>query len=386
MSVLMNHPAIPQDGYDSAIVHYTNLKNKMLDQFAERSKNNLKKNGLIENINNNIEEELFKETSSTQDAWNESYQMLNRIEDVVGDMIVTGKTNGVQHLINTLKSEINKNNQDIKSQQKKIKKSLRDNQDNIFKELKIKKTFFKNLINSVQGVDTIDIERQLSSYFVRYLYARLEQEDITGSKFYNTLVLAGFYKESIEYELLHKKLNNVFNIIHAGPKDSEMDILITSLNNVDKIFNENEQLNKELSALPSNIDILDLKNNLFKQIDWYGEQVKSWSLGSGDALHIGNRADLYNKYLNEGGNPMSSLQGAIFLSHFQNILRALGPANVLFSSNKSRQWMCDFIQNFRKQRYTLAFERKNNNEALNSSIVLERFLTDKQNIRQRYLA
>jgi hypothetical protein len=80
----------------------------------------------------------------------------------------------------------------------------------------------------------------------------------------------------------------------------------------------------------------------------------------------------------------SSLNSARFLARFKNILLALGPANVLFSSNGYRQWMCDFIHDFRQKGYLLAFARKNNSSSLTKEVVLERYFTNKGNIRKRF--
>jgi hypothetical protein len=66
-------------------------------------------------------------------------------------------------------------------------------------------------------------------------------------------------------------------------------------------------LNETISALQEPPGVQDLMASLIEQIEIFGEQVKSKSLGASDQFEIGNRATLYSQFLSEGGNQYSSL-------------------------------------------------------------------------------
>jgi hypothetical protein len=48
--------------------------------------------------------------------------------------------------------------------------------------------------------------------------------------------LGGFYKEAAEYEILERKFRKMMNVFHAGSKNTELDIIITTLDNMEAAF------------------------------------------------------------------------------------------------------------------------------------------------------
>jgi hypothetical protein len=60
--------------------------------------------------------------------------------------------------------------------------------------------------------------------------------------------LSGFYKEATEYEVLSKHFGKALNTYHAGSKNTELDIIITSLNNLEKALGGNTEITKLISV------------------------------------------------------------------------------------------------------------------------------------------
>ncbi len=388
---LLNAP-IDTSGYDQAMMHYRNLKNKMLDQITNSAKAKLQA-GEYQKFINDVDSLILQNASGWGEGYQSAQQTLSAIEAAVADLIASGSTAGVQQILESIHKQVYDKKNKIKNAQQTFKQKLNLNKDLIFAELGIDNKFIENMIG-VQGRsgDMSDIIAQASSYFIRYLYSQLfnEKSFAEGSRFKYAMSLGGYYKELHEYEALEKVLNNFLNIYHTGGtkvsgRDTEMDIFISAISNLEMGLNQNVEITQMISSLQEPPGIEDILASLSQQIDSFGEQVKSKSLGKSDTFEIGNRADLYSAFLSEGGNEYSSLQALHFLARFKNILLSLGVSNVLFSSNNKRQWMVDFIEDFRRQAYLLSFVRSTNKDKLTSKVGLEQLYTSSRNsIRSRF--
>lgn len=388
---LLNTP-IDTSGYDQAMTHYRNLKDKMLDQITNSAKAKLQA-GEYQKFINDVDSLILQNASGWGEGYQSAQQTLSSIEAAVANLIASGSTAGAQQVLESIHKQVYDKKNKIKNAQQTFKQKLNLNKDLIFAELGIDNKFIENMIG-VQGRsgDISDIIAQASSYFIRYLYSQLfnEKSFAEGSRFKYAMSLGGYYKELHEYEALEKVLNNFLNIYHTGGtkvggRDTEMDIFISTLNNLETGLNQNVEVTQMISSLQEPPGIEDILTSLSQQIDSFGEQVKSKSLGKSDTFEIGNRADLYSTFLSEGGNEYSSLQALHFLARFKNILLSLGVSNVLFSSNNKRQWMVDFIEDFRRQAYLLSFVRPTNKDKLTSKVGLEQLYTSSRNaIRSRF--
>jgi hypothetical protein len=98
--------------------------------------------------------------------------------------------------------------------------------------------------------------------------------------------LAGFYKEAAEYKVLSEHLTKSLNVYHAGSKNTELDIIITSLDSIEAALTGNTSISTDITVG----NYKDISDALIKQIEWFGEQVKSWGLKSKmNSYHIGSR-------------------------------------------------------------------------------------------------
>ena len=383
---------IDYSGYIAAIAHYNDLKNKMIEQFKKRAL----ASGVAEqylHLENIFENEILQNTSSFGEGFKQASETLARLENAIIKIIEDGDTDQVYNLLNEIRSKIAEKEEKLKNSQQTLKLALNKNQSEIFAALGLDRNFIINMLStSGTSGDINDLANQASSYFIRALYTRLfNDKSILSSNFKYLMSMGGYYKELHEYEVLEKVLSSYLTVVHGGGikvggKDTELDIFITNLDKIEAL-NRNATITQEIMALPQDkIDVEQLRQSLLKEIDWFGEQVKSRSLGKSDVFEIGNRAGLYGNFRSEGFNPGSSLQAIHFLAKFQNILLALGQSNVLFSSNNKRQWMNDFIADFRRQNYMLTFMRKTNKGPLTQTVGLEQLYTQKNAIKRRFLS
>lgn len=390
---LLNKP-VDTSGYDIAIKHYRTLKDKMINQITERAKLELAQDGYASFVDN-IENLILQNASGWDDSYEAAQSTLNKVENAVAAIIESGSTEQVKELLGQIRKEIFDKEAKLKDAQQTFKLKLNANKNEIFNRIGIDNQFIENMLG-VQGTsgDTSDIVNQASSYFIRYLYANLfdEKSFAEGSRFKYAMSLGGYYKELHEYEALEKVLSGFLNVHHAGGikidgRDTEMDIFISTLDDLENGLTQSVSLTQTISALQEPPGAEDLMKSLAEQINHFGEQVKSKSLGKSEQFEIGNRAALYRAFLSEGNSEYSSLQALHFLARYKNILLSLGAQNVLFSSNKKRQWMADFIEDFRRQSYLLAFMRSTNKSALTTKVGLEQIYTSSRNsIRSRFLS
>lgn len=390
---LLNKP-INTSGYDLAMQHYRSLKDKMLDQITQSAKVQMTQQGYNAFIDN-VENLILQNASDWGEGYKAADTTLNKIENAVAEIIESGQVTEVKTLLEEIRKEIDEKESELKDAQQTFKSKLNANKNAIFTKLSIDNKFIERMLDLTNtSGDTSDIVAQASSYFIRYLYANLfdEKSFAERSRFKYAMSLGGYYKELHEYEALEKILNNFISVHHAGGtkikgKDTEMDIVITTLQDLKTGLTQSVTLNETISALQEPPGAQDLMANLIEQIETFGEQVKSKRLGASDQFEIGNRATLYSQFLSEGGNQYSSLQALHFLARYKNIILSLGAQNVLFSSNGKRQWMVDFIEDFRRQAYLLAFMRDNNKSPLSEKVGLEQLYTKSRSaIKSRFMS
>lgn len=125
----------------------------------------------------------------------------------------------------------------------------------------------------------------------------------------------------------------------------------------------------------------EVESKLLLQIKFYGEQVKSFTMRSSNMVTTARKIEGHRITSNEAlknellassevtEGYVTLKQNLSFLASYQNILEVFGPATVLFSSGSGRQWMSDFIQDFRNRGYYLMFKYSNKG-AISSTVEL----------------
>ena len=385
---------ISTEGYQNAIEHYNNLKDKMINSFYDR----VESSGIANEYNNltqKIENEIAKNASSFSKSYQEAQETLDVVRKVADAILENKETrNSVESVLKEIQEKTKSKEGEVKNIQQYLKIQLNNNREKVFQALKKDSSIIKYMLKtSNSNADINALSAQASSYFIRYLYKQLfNDKNILMSNYKYLLSMGGFYKEIAEYEALEKMIGSYSNIIHSGDikvggKDSPVDILISQLDNAEKVLNADYQITKTISSLDNKkINIQQLKDQLLKDIEWFGVQVKSSSLGKSDIFKIGSREQLYSQFIQEGGNKFSTLESAHFLAQFKNILLSLGQSNVLFSANNKRYWMSDFISDFRKQNYLFTFFRSNDKSELSKTVSLEQLYTKNKNkIKSRNL-
>lgn len=379
MSNLLNSLS---SGYEQAQEYYARLKDKMLDEMVLKMKMDPLLQAAPNQLRDRVEAEIQSYATNWDDNRSKALRSLEKVEVAVAKIIEKQDMSGLTNLMQQLQKEAEANSNDQKTYIRQLKDSLKKHQSYIIQQVLTDHQFFNNIIATTTA-DTTDIQNQLSSYFVRYLYTQLMQSQEISGRIQYELSLGGFYKEAAEYEILERKFRKMMNVFHAGSKNTELDIIITTLDNMEAAFQGNESVTKIISMG----DFNDLGQDLIQQITWYGEQVKSWSLNANTNIHsIGNRQALFQAYLDERNvtQDYDTVASALFLGRFKNILLALGPTNVLFSSGGQRQWMSDFIADMRAKSFVLVFGRPNDKSPLTAKVNIERVMTLKGNIRNRF--
>ena len=326
--------------------------------------------------------------------WQKSFELgknsLQQIEEMA-EKAIEQDDGAIKQIIADIDKQAQEKTQAVDKQQALLKKQLNREKYALINASKLDRTFFENMFRTnVPMADVSDLTNHGIAYFNRLVYSKLTNniDTLAPTFFPRALTLGGFYQEAFEYEGLKKLLSSYSNIkiYHAGSKNIEMDVLISSLDNIDAILNKNIEITKVIELSD---DQLDVEKELLSKINWFGEQVKGWSLNSGALTYnIGYRQFLFNAFLgaNGEGAEYNSIAAANFLAKFKNILLSLGPSNVLFAAGSQRLWMSDFIAQFRQKNYLLTFERPNDHGAMTAHVVLDQYLTAKGNLRKRYLA
>lgn len=388
---------INDKGYSDAIRYYSLLKERMIKQIIENTKQSAEIKNFAHKLNQDLSRDLFNKINSKEK--NESgekkrVEELMKYVDGLVEQTLVGSPANVQDKLKTIVTDI---------QEKKVRKNTKDlnrlylnriksQQKNILNSVNIKSFLPPEMAKFSKGATT-DITNQVSSYFTRALVKRLWNEqifnglDIHRESYINSL--SGFYKEDADYNLYLKffeKVGSKLKVYHTGGEtvsinsgkkvQTELDILVTKINNLQEALQRNETFKERLLTL-SNEDIADIQKHLLNQINWFGTQTKSWSLDTGfKSYGIGQRSALYSDFTLESGvarnngKPVSQLQSIQYLARVRNIMLALGPANAIFSTGEGRMWTADFISKFRELNYYLAFNK--HSDKLTSYVILKR--------------
>ena len=240
-------------------------------------------------------------------------------------------------------------------------------------------------INSTANMSSVTLSELVKSAntFFTISYTNALQE-ITTQILYGPIASTrqGYIREQMEYNALRKKtINTPVKVTHGGSvkvagKETVFDNILSFIEFSDDLFSGQIQEMK-------NIDVSgDINSFIIPQFQFFGEQVKSFNLradSSKSSMHrITGSAELRDKLLSQVANKnyITLKQNLSFMAQANNIIQALGPATILYSTSAGRQWTDSFIKEFHEEQgYYLGFEYADktvakSNIAITENIVL----------------
>lgn len=222
-------------------------------------------------------------------------------------------------------------------------------------------------INTTPGMNSITLSELVHSanqMFRISLIAHLRSPHMTKYALRGLVAVTrqGYIREQMELNGLKKAFKNTpVKATHGGAK--KVDGKETVFDNILSFIDFSEDLFTQQVQGTAIVNLQQgLEAALLPQISYYGEQIKSFNLRTSRTSqihHITNNKSLYNQLLSQTTKRYIGLKENLsFLAQANNILTTFGPATVLFSSGAGRQWMDDFIEDFRKRDYYLGFTYK----------------------------
>ena len=217
-------------------------------------------------------------------------------------------------------------------------------------------------------------------FFKIYLDKRLQGEGKTQIWGIPAATLGGFLREEMEAEALSKIFKHIpaIKIKSAGAisvkgKETHLDNIISILDYIPEAFNKQITVTRDAWSLN--------KNEVLKNIQYYGEQVKSFQLNTrsntGQILgkRISDNETLLKNYQSESqtkGAAITIYSNIKFLHRLRNAITALGPETLIFATGSQRQFTDDFIRAFRAKNYYLMFGYNKNSYRITKTIVIDR--------------
>lgn len=350
---------IPNTGYKSAQEYYGALKEQFISQlnsFTVREGHQTIKSWskeITSNFSNGIELQ-GKNLGKT------SFQILNDIFQKFSTASL------IQKLHQDAIGQIEKKEQNFASldkqkqyeQVQQIMSSFSAEQNDM-----IQKTLVA-AINSTPGMSSITLSELVNSanqLFRISLIAHLRSPNIQQYALTGLIAATrqGYIREQIELNALKKAFKNTPVRVTPGGakrvqgKETLFDNILSFIDFNDNLFNQQVQGTAKITMEE------DLQKVLLPKIQYYGEQIKSFNLRTSRASqvhHIANNKSLLNQLMSQSGKRYIGLKENLsFLAQVNNIITTFGPATVLFSSGAGRQWMDEFIEEFRQKDYYLGF-------------------------------
>lgn len=366
-------------GYSRAQNHYNALKKKMIQSIKNNEQMQLARSKAIKSFNEDIEKTIIQDMDTNDRMTEKAEVLLKELETSV-----TKWLDDNQNISAELQSLLKKIQDSGRNNDKRIKKSaderlldrIKKHQKEILALMPLDAVIQDISLPQENGADISDITNQIASYYTRLIYTSvMSNSDLNIHRQNYVQSLKGYYTEISEYEVLSKYFEGLINTFHSGSKkvnnvDTELDLVFSELNDLEDIMSKNVSIIARIEGLTSKDQFRALEE-IQNSINWFGEQSKSWQLKTNKwSYSIGHRKNLLSSFLTEpNASKYGSLQGIAFLARQKNILLSLGATNVLINTGGKRQWMDQFIKDFREANYLLAFSGGGKNP-LSSHIVL----------------
>lgn len=355
-------------GYTSAQQHYAKLK----EQFFKQLEINTLSQGKNELLNFKQQLENKLANAHLQDDLDNNKgagQIVNKVfNDLIkhletDDDIQAWKQEAIKEL-ETARYKTNKLSEDAK---KKLNQKLRGLIDENLSS-KLQTLLLQSLRKNTSG-SSADAKNRYSAvlqsantFLLTYLKASFSEANTYKMYGWPMKTLAGYINEDLAYRGLKKIFQETnMNITPGGTrkgpdsKSIEMDNIISSVKGL-------SGLNKQLTITTNTDKFLENYDSNLSQIKYFGEQVKSFSLGNIKTTNrerIANRVELRNAYKNniENKNLLRSVEyNREYMSLYKNILTTFRPDTLFFTGKDQKMFMSDFISKFRKQGFLLQLE------------------------------
>lgn len=354
-------------GYAQAQRWYETLKTNFFNQIYENLSMNSQQ--MYEDILNNASRAL---SNTNPDETSLSKQARLELEKIMSNFIkeLMDTNTNVATAINQAQASLKSNQQRAAEEQIKLINQLKNI---IIKEIGSMENLKTILEKSLESRGTNIQERysalltQTSSLLTRALVEKL---GLLNNLYIKTVrILAGFVAEDLECTALEELINksDVQNIVKVKPGGTITSSkgTQTHMDNILSIVEfEKDKFTVQIDQT-ANLDIAlggQGEKELQKQIQYFGEQVKTFSLskkpttGSLAGARISEQSDMYKEYsAHVDGNVYQLYENIRFVGRYHNILRAFGADTLLFANADGRYFINDFIKEFKAKDYYLLF-------------------------------
>lgn len=360
---------IPENGYKSAITYYRKLKEKFLNElssdFKAQSAREIEKSlKIITNVSNAQWEGEGGKT--TANILNLMFQRFAENQDI-------------QKAANSVIAEIQQQNSQVDLQIREQRHAIIQQINSQFLTERGIQGLIKQVIGDVVKSKDIgaskgtlqEIVNRGNTLFRVVLSAKMQGLNEYVLKGWPMRTMQGFLRESGEFNALNKVFKGTsMKVTPGGSKKVSMNIggknrkVETVFDNILSTLEFSEEaFNKEVRGTSvEGLNLSQMLSSVMPKIHYFGEQVKSFNLQSKASVGLDHRIasneNLRLKLMSsvKNKNYVTATTALKFMAKTENIVSVFGPATVLFSSGAGRQWMFDFIKDFRKMNYYLQFQ------------------------------
>lgn len=359
--------------YPQAQKWYKQLREKFSTELAEQVA--LESGNQSTKTIEELEQALVTEVGTTKNP-------KEKLQTIMTQFIKELDNNGlnVAEAANTIRQDLNKSGEKIENQERVIREQLLDKIIGQFKESgKLEQMLLVSIgKTTAPGASSDEIGERYEALLqnTTNLLRRIIVQTINENSYsyYTTLLtLAGYVYEDMEYQALTDIFGNITQNVQVKPggalkvkgKQTHADNLITL---VDPFV---EDLKKGFTRQTEVIRKNPLKmtaakqKELLNQINYFGEQVKTFSLQDGYkrtgniyGLRISEQTDMFNEFMsasNDSSYIYNTANNIKFVGRYRNILRSFGADTLLFATKDGRYFMDDFIMEMRRNNYYMMF-------------------------------
>lgn len=376
--------------YPQAQKWYKQLREKFSTELAEQVE--LESGSQSKKTIEELEQALVTEARPTKSP-------KEKLQTIMTQFVKELDNNGlnVAEAANTIRQDLNKSGEKIENQERVIREQLLNKIIDQFKEsgqleqmllISIGKTTAPGASSDEIG-ERYEVLLQNTINLLRRVIVQTINEN--SYSYYTTLLtLAGYVYEDMEYQALTDIFSNITQNIQVKPggalkvkgKQTHADNLITL---VDPFV---EDLKKGFTRQTEVIRKNPLKmtaakqKELLNQINYFGEQVKTFSLQGGYkrtgniyGLRISEQTDMFNEFMsssNDSSYIYHTANNIKFVGRYRNILRSFGTDTLLFATKDGRYFMDDFIMEMRRNNYYMMFGLDTKTKQPTKTVVIDK--------------
>ena len=380
---------VPQ-GYSQAQKWYKQLREKFATALAEQVENESGKSS--EQTIEELEKALVASVGPKKDP-------KAKLQSIMTQFVKELNSNGldVSGAAASIKSDLAKSGEKIENEERVIREQLLNNIIGQFKDSGQLEQMLTTAIgkSTALGASSDEIgERyeallQNTTNLLRRIIVQTINED--SYSYYTTiLTLAGYVYEDMEYQALTDIFSDITQHVQVRPggalkvkgRETHADNIISLVDpfveDLKKGFTRQTEV---IQRNPLKYDKVKQKE-LLKQIDYFGEQVKTFSLQGGYkrtgniyGLRISEQSEMFEEFKatsNDSSYIYSMKNNINFVGRYRNILRSFGADTLLFATKDGRYFMDDFIMEMRRNNYYAIFGRDTVSKAPTKTVVIDK--------------